>query len=254
MQPNTITYKILEIIRDLYFSFWIKNIYLKIKDPNERIFYQKLCLTGIKVNLDWPKSENAPLNDIKAKFIFNNINEILKHTENYKSKIVIIQVGSSSGRVIANIANKYKNAFCIGIDYINEYIEYSKSIYSNNKNLIFIHKSAHNINEVLDLHQTSKIIIFSIGSSAYIQPEHLMQFFKIISKYKKLDFLLAESFYKKNFNNDKFKPINFENYSTYNGGMHYSHKYYKFSKNKKLILLHNEINEKNNTILCRFKT
>lgn len=255
MKLNNEIFFFLKIIRNIYFSFWLKNIYLNIKNPEDRIYYQKICLTGLTANLDWPKSENSPLEDIKSKFIFDKVDEIINNKSIKSEKFLIIQIGSSSGRFIWNIANKYRNINCIGIDYINEYIDYSKLKYSNYKNLNFIHKSAHKINEILDLYQNFNFILFSIGSSAYIQPEHLEDLFSKISKYENVDFLLAESYYEHNFDkNYDLKPINFKDYSAYNGGMHYSHKYSKFSEKSKFKIIHNKIDNLNNSILCWFKT
>ena len=253
MKPNQKIFLFIKIIRNIYFSFWLKNIYLNIEDPNKRIYFQKICLTGLTVDLDWPKSENAALTDIKSKFIFENIYKIIKNNDIQDKKLVIVQIGSSSGRIIAKISNKFNNINCVGIDFIKEYVEYAKSTYPQS-NLTFLHKKAHNINEVLDLYPDSKFIIFSLGSASYMQPEHLKDFFIKISKYNILNFLLAESYYEKNFKkNYSLKPINFKNYSSYNGGMHYSHKYCKFAEFTNLKILHNEINQENNSILCQFK-
>ncbi len=252
-KPNSKIGKYSKIIRDIYFSYWIKHIYVKKYDADKRVFYQKICLNGLEKNLDWPKSENSSLNDIKCIFMFNKIESIVSKNQN-KNKILIIQIGSSSGRIIANLSKKYKDIKCIGIDFFKEYTEYSESIYTE-KNLSFIHKNAHEVNDIIDKHLDFKIILFSLGSSAYVQPEHLKILFAKISKIKNVNFLLAESFYKDKFNSDNKLTIpKFEDLSVYNGGMHYSHKYKEYSDQNSINTLHNELNSENNAILCHFET
>ena len=252
MKPETDNIVILKILSNIYYSYWIKNVYLKIDDPNQRNFYQKLCLTGLSPNLDWPLSENAPMTDIKSKFILKKIDDIISRKIDKNKKLMIIQLGSSSGRFIKKISHEYSYAKCVGIDYIKEYVDYS-NLKNKNNNLNYIHKSGHEIDDILKLNLGMSIIIFSIGSSSYFQPEHIKEMFFKISKFQGAHFVLAENYYKNNFNSDyQLKSKNFERFSVFNGGMHYSHKYDEYAKMCRLQIKHREFSEKNNAIMCNF--
>ena len=61
--------------------------------------------------------------------LFENIYKIIKNNDIQDKKLVIVQIGSSSGSTIAKISNKFNNINCVGIDFIKEYVEYAKSTY-----------------------------------------------------------------------------------------------------------------------------
>jgi hypothetical protein len=92
------------------------------------------------------------------------------------SPACVIQIGTSSGREIAWIAEQFPQVRFIGTDIFLDIIEYAQQAH-NGENLEFQVFSAANLRTILDQLKGHRVIVFSIGSLQYVQPEHLDAFF-----------------------------------------------------------------------------
>lgn len=179
------------------FNFWIRFEYLKEKDPDKREDLKELAMGG-NSGREWakrydskPLDFNSMIGDMtfnEALPMFNEIENILK---TMKAKIVVIQVGSSSGREIAYFANKYPAHTYIGTDIYQEVVDYSSHSHKS-ENLSFRKLSAKNVSELLSEYRSENILIFSEGALTYVQPEHLPLFFYSIANHASAKVLLNE--------------------------------------------------------------
>lgn len=179
------------------FNFWIRFEYLKEKDPDKRENLNELAMGG-NSGREWAKhydsipldfnSKDGDLTFNEAVPMFNEIEKILK---TIKTKLIVIQVGSSSGREIAYFANRYPNHTYIGTDIYQEVVDYSSHSHKS-QNLSFRKLSAKNISELLSEYRNENILIFSRGALNYVQPEHLSSFFNSIANHASVKILLNE--------------------------------------------------------------
>ena len=226
---------------EFYYYYFINRIYLKETDPDKRFNYQKICLGGFSDGLYWAKQEDTGFDFFKAEKFSKIYNIIKQINDNTKQKILVIQVGSSTGREIAYFAKKFSNIQCLGIDIYKSIIKWSSEKYSYN-NLKYIHLEGHQLDKIFIENKNKKIIIFSEGSIEFMQPEHLEILFKKIQYYRNIRIILSEGYYKKK--NNKLPAI-YEK-SFYNGGLHFTHDYEYYAKKIGLRVIDFSINSDEN--------
>ncbi len=227
--PNFLRHKnfIINILHSIYFEYFFYKIYLMEKDPDIRSKLQELPFIGnddgktYAIN-ELDKGSKKYIDGSKFKLIREKIENIIISNSNKKN--LVIQIGSSNGRKIKYIANKFPNANCIGIDIFDGIVNYSNN---NNsfENLKFVKLYAHKLEEIIKSSKFDNCIIFSSGSIQFAQPEHLDYFFKTLCKYKNLYFIFSEGYYMQSRQN---KFLGHEN-SFYSGGMHFSHNYDQYA-------------------------
>ena len=202
--------KIDEILYKYVFYSWTKFDYLKERDPDKREtlksismggesgrkwaeYYQNsqhdiTCFTGTSD----PKEKIGHMTLQESSPIFGEISSIL---ENADSNYLVIQIGSSSGSEIAYFAKMFPQHEFVGTDIYDEVVEYS-SDYHNYPNLSFVKCSAQEIGNIFNIIEIDikikPILIYSISSLQYVQPEHLTIFFDSLSKFANLKILLLE--------------------------------------------------------------
>lgn len=207
------------------FNFWIRFEYLKEKDPDKRESLKELAMGGSS-GREWAKHYDSIPLDFNSKVgdltfneavpIFNEIENIL---EGAKTRLLIIQVGSSSGREIAYFAHKYPAHTYIGTDICQEIADYASSAHQS-ENLSFRKLSAKNISRLLSEYKNDDILIFSSGSLQYVQPEHLPVFFNSIANTPSAKILLNEPG-----RESRGKPIDEMGGSIWRGNFTYTHDY-----------------------------
>ncbi len=143
-------------------------------------------LKKIKIG-DLSKFDSDP---IYAKII-NFLDKCSKSLGN--KNICVIQIGSSSGRDLKFFRNHFSEISYISTDINDEILNFQKEKY-NYKNFYFFKSYAFEIEKCFEYFKLSnkKKIIFSIGSSQYLSPPELDNFFKILKKFKNIDFFLQE--------------------------------------------------------------
>ena len=103
----------------------------------------------------------------------------------------MIQIGSSSGREIAWLANKYPEIQCVGTDIYQEVIDFASASYASD-NLKFYLASAITINKLIGCTRKGKTLIFSSGSLQYVQPEHMSSVFRGLSTTQEVEVIVFE--------------------------------------------------------------
>ena len=198
------------LLFSLLFNFWIAFEYLKEKDPDKRESLKGLAMGG-NSGREWaehydsvPLDFNSKDGDLTLNETVPMFNEIENILETVKTKLLVIQVGSSSGREIAYFANRYKTHTYIGTDIYQEVVDYSSHSHKI-KNLSFRKLPAKNISELLSEYRNENILIFSRGALNYVQPEHLPLFFSSIANCSSAKILLNEPGYEKQYKVDEIE-------------------------------------------------
>ena len=171
-----------KFIFDNLFNYWIHNIYLKETDPDRRVALQLLCM-GKSSGVAW--AETYELRQIDRSVVVNGIpfdeyfpaylalENVLKKAG---SKVVVVQIGSSSGREMAYFANNFPKASFIGIDIDDEIIVRAAKVHKL-PNLKFCRAFAHSFLDNLRIDDDCDLVLWSNGSLQYVQPEHIDIFF-----------------------------------------------------------------------------
>lgn len=104
----------------------------------------------------------------------------------------VIQVGSSSGREIAWVAEGAPGARCIGTDLVPEVVEYSSAVFDL-PNLEFAVVSAKEVGDFARSLGDGPVVVFASGSMQQVQPEHVELFFEGLATLPQVEVVLTES-------------------------------------------------------------
>jgi len=224
--------------RDKFFYYalllyWVRFKYLSEKDPDKRESLKGLLMGGEAGKIWAEEYESFPL-DFKSKVghltyeeacpLLPELDEILSSAS---ESCIVIQVGSSSGREIAWLAERYPAHTCIGTDIYQEVIEYSHKRH-NLPNLEFTLCPAKDIGALLSRYKGRRVVVFSSGSLQYVQPEHLKFFFKDISRIPGCEIALLEPADESKHVPDRLKG------SLWRGNFSYTHDYRFYAENSSL--------------------
>ena len=189
--------RINELLYHILVEYWAKFEYLREKDPDKREDLKALAMGG-NSGKEWARQYDAAPIDFNIKIgdlsfnealpIFGEMDNILKSAQ---SDIIVIQIGSSSGREVAYFAGKYLHHTFIGTDIYQEVLDYSAQSHQL-KNLSFRKVSAKDIGRLLTGLRDKEILVFSDGSLQYVQPEHLPLFFATTRRHGSAKILLCE--------------------------------------------------------------
>ncbi len=220
----------------LYYPFhmaWIKYEYLVEKDPVIREQLKEPWMGG-STGADWAKYYNLkPItdNDIEQSLFYSTINNICK----IEDKLLVIQVGSSSGREVYYFAQKYPKHHFIGTDIYSEVINYA-SVNHKADNLNFTKASAIELSKVVDKFNTSKILIISSGSLQYVQPEYLARIYNDLKSINCMVILQEPA------NNLRGNPDQLKG-SLYRGNFSYTHNYKYYAEENGFVTVNHEIHK-----------
>jgi len=179
-----------------FFEAWIRFEYLMESDPDKREELKSQAM-GSNSGAEWAKLYDSRPLDFSGKVghmtfheaipLFKEIEDILEKRQD----LVVIQIGSSSGREIAYFASKYPESIYIGSDIYIDVVAYSRSAHES-PNLTFELGSAKDVSQLLSPYRGRNILVYSSGSLQYAQPEHLRYFFKSLANYPNLKIVLLE--------------------------------------------------------------
>ncbi len=93
-----------------------------------------------------------------------------------RAPATVVQIGNSSGREIAWLAQRHPRHRFIGTDVYAEVVEYAARRYGR-ANLSFELCAASRVGDLLARQPDGAVFILSSGSLQYVQPEHLEVFF-----------------------------------------------------------------------------
>lgn len=148
---------------------------------------------------------------------FERINKYLTDTEDC---CTVIQLGASSGRDIAYFSKNHSRHIFYYTDIFDSVVEYASNVHRY-PNLHFLTATAENLHLIASATQGNSVLIFSMGSSQYVYPEHLDQMFLRLSKIndKTIVFYVNEPAHDR-----EVDPLTF-NESIPRGNFSYTHNY-----------------------------
>jgi hypothetical protein len=206
------------------FNYWLRFEYLNEPDPDKREMLKSMAMGGIS-GRNWarcydevPLDFNAKVGHMTLREASPLYDEIETICQNTKTKLVIIQIGSSSGREIAYFATKFPMFEHIGTDIYQEVVDYSINSH-NLPNLTFLLSPAKNISQILFHYRNSDVIVYSSGSLQYVQPEHLRDFFSGIASHLNVKLIISEPANEFQESPDRLKG------SVWRGNFSYTHNY-----------------------------
>ena len=110
--------------------------------------------------------------------------------EQRRDPTLVIQIGSSSGREIAWLAQRHTQHRYVGIDPYPDVIEVSRR-YHTSPNLTFAAASTRAIPSLIT-DRIEPVVLFSSGSLQYAQPEHVAMLFAELAKRRGIELWLLE--------------------------------------------------------------
>jgi hypothetical protein len=213
-----------KLLFDYTFQYWLKFEYLKESDPEKREMLKSMAMGG-NSGLNWARYyDEVPLdfNEKIGHMTLQESNPLYDEIETIcqkaKTKLVIIQIGSSSGREIAYFATKFPMFEYIGTDIYQEVLDYSKNSH-NLSNLTFLLYPAKDISQILSQYENSDVIVYSSGSLQYVQPEHLRDFFISLVLHRNVRLIISEPANDSQGSPDRLKR------SVWRGNFSYTHDY-----------------------------
>lgn len=210
-------------------AFWFRFEYLLEKDPDQRELMKEL-LMGRDNGRAWAKYyDDQPL-DLEGKIghmgyaeAWPVLVDLDKRLKEIPGPVLVVQIGSSSGREIAWLAQRNPAHRYVGTDIYPEIIAYAAQKHVL-QNLDFQVCSAQGIAHLLMGQAHQPLVVFSSGSLQYVQPEHMQSFFDAIGKVPGLEIFLVEPA-----NEIKGKPEGFDG-SSWRGNFSYTHNYEFYAK------------------------
>ena len=205
-------------------SYWFRFEYLSEKDPDTREAMKEMLMGG-ESGEAWAKYYDSQPLDFESKVghltyskacpVLPELDRVLSSTT---GSLVVVQMGSSSGREIAWLATRNPNHIFAGIDAYPDVIAFSSERY-HLPNLRFERCSAKEISCLLSRYRNQRIIEFSSGSLQYVQPEHLEMFFNSLGHIPKLQMVALESASESQCNPEELEG------SLWRGNFSYTHNY-----------------------------
>lgn len=109
------------------------------------------------------------------------------------SNFCVIQVGASSGKVISYLAEKFPKTDCIYSDIFHSVTSFAKKKFKL-PNLKFVTCPSECVAAIAQTSIRKRILIISIGSCQYVQPENINKTFQLISSItgKEINFIFDE--------------------------------------------------------------
>ena len=130
--------KIDEILYKYVFYSWIKFDYLKENDPDKRDTLKSICMGG-ECGRNWAEyyqkkhnisgsggmiESNKKIGHMTVQKSYPIYGEVSSILENADSNYLVIQIGSSSGKVVAYFAKIFPQHQFVGTDIFDEVVEY----------------------------------------------------------------------------------------------------------------------------------
>ena len=180
------------------FSAWLRYEYYPEPDPEVREGKKELCMGG-RSGVAWAQTYNSRQLDFSARVgnmpileanpVYSTLESVLGANINHPD--CVVQIGSSSGREVAWLAENFPEVLCIGTDVFPEVIEYARRFHSA-KNLEFRVLATKDIGALLEGLDRKNVVVFSSGSLQYVQPEHVETFFGTLSQVPGTQMILVE--------------------------------------------------------------
>jgi hypothetical protein len=177
-------------------TWWFKHVYLAESDPEKREAL-KAPFMGGESGRDWARHyEESPI-DLGARvgaLAYSQACPLLFELDNALrdgEPALVIQIGSSSGRELAWLAERHPRHDYLGTDIFDEVIAYSAAKHGSER-LKFVLWAAKDAAE-LARPGNRRAVYFSSGSLNYVQPEHVAKLFTALGERGKTEFFVQET-------------------------------------------------------------
>ena len=181
----------------IVFSYWIRHEYLAEPDPAKRDVLKESAMGG-DVGVKWASDYVATPIDFSVKIGALNfaeacplLPEMDKLLAGAEAPVTVVQLGASSGREVAWLAERHPRHAFIGTDIYEDIVKFAAAQYSL-PNLSFETASAEGIADLLARFKDKRKIVISSGTLQYVQPENLDSVFEAGFKSKPCEIMLME--------------------------------------------------------------
>lgn len=208
--------------------WWQDNVYLKEKNPDvrERL---KWYLMGDDAGKKWAQHYDKQPLDLESQvgsMTYEKACPLLPQLDNALKPLTdayVIQIGASSGREIAWLAERHPKLKFLGTDIYSEIVRFGATRH-HLPNLNFFQATANQIPSLAKIIDTKRLLVISSSSLQYVQPEHLQILFEGLSKWPGASIHLLEPSTKTDNNLTDVEG------STFMGGFAYAHNYAWYAK------------------------
>jgi len=178
------------------FSHWVKNVYLREPDADRREAMKLRYMSGTEgryiADGYWNEGFDRTriMGDIpidEAMPVYPTLDRLL---ETAPQDTIILQLGSCSGREVAHFAQRFPRFTFVGTDIDRDMISDATARYAL-PNLTFSLAAAHNSLAAIPVQR--QLIVFSVTSCQYVQPEHLTSLMQQIAARPDTTLLLSET-------------------------------------------------------------
>ncbi len=216
--------KLENVLFKLAFAHWWRREYLKETDPDRREA-MKAALMGGTSGADWAAYYDATPVRLDGKvghLPFVEAVPVLPVLDFLLAKqaepCVVVQIGSSSGRETAWLADRHPNHLFVGTDVFPEVVAFAAG-HHKKANLSFEAAGADGLKAVLDRFPGKPAFLLSSGSLQYVQPEHVVRMLESLRGRPRTELLLLEP------GNEAWGPADGLGRSVYSGNLSYTHDY-----------------------------
>lgn len=206
------------------FAHWWRREYLAEADPDRREA-MKAALMGGSSGADWASYyDSTPVSFagtvgalpfVEAVPLLPDLDRLLASRP---EPAVVVQIGASSGRETAWLAERHPRHTFVGTDVFPEVVAYA-SAHHRHANLSFETASARDAASVLDRFPGRRAVLFSSGSLQYVQPEHIAVLLASLKGRPGTELRLLETA------SDLWGPVDALGRSVYGGNLAFSHDY-----------------------------
>lgn len=229
------------------FQFWCRFEYLREKDPIRREAMKGLAMGG-KSGAEWARYyDSLPLDfsmkegSLTLREACPVFEELEKTCAAHPGKLVVIQVGCSSGREISWLAEMFPQHTYVGTD-IYENVVRQAAEHHKRPSVSFELCKAEEMFPLLQRfargeggRKPQDIVVFSQSSLQYVQPEHLGVFFQAVNSCPSIKVLVNEPA------NDSLGNPLLLSKSQWRGSFSWTHNYRKIAEREGILTLRCEL-------------
>lgn len=177
---------------------WERFEYYRERDPALRERLKRIAMEG-EGGVEWAKRYLAQSIDLNARLGNMSVREACPHYElidqicsNSSGNLLVIQIGSSSGREIAYFASRHPAVSFIGTDIDDDIVDFQRQTH-HFQNVVFASASANDLSSLMKEQAQRPLLLFSNGSMQYVQPEYLPDFFARLVKFDDIQLVFVEN-------------------------------------------------------------
>lgn len=177
----------------LIMKVWVEMVYIAQPDQTKRQMLKE-SLLGKNADGLWAHyylTKTPPIDEERESGKIDRFFSAIESVLDSEKDVSVFQIGSSSGREIAYLANKYPNISFYGTDISDEAIKISSKNHRTD-NLRFEVCAATDIVKMIEKYPSKNILLFSSSALQYVHPNHLGQMFHSIRNYKNIAVIFNE--------------------------------------------------------------